>query len=105
MLEYLTDEVCNSLRANSGRNFTDRAIKEIAKAVSRSKKGAKAFFYHINGFISYLAKILSFEKRDPVKISSENYYIAANQIDEDKQIREQEKYLSEIEYSKQVSPE
>ena len=105
MLEYITGEVCNTLRSSSGKNFTDRAIKEIAKAVSRSKKGAKAFFYHINGFIAYLSKILRFEKRDPVKISSINYYITANLTEEERSIQEQEKYLSEIEYSQKVSPE
>lgn len=67
MLEYLTDDICNILRTRSGRNFTDRAIKEIAKAVSRSKQGSKAFFYHIKGFIAYLSKILRFEKRDTIK--------------------------------------
>jgi len=105
MLEHLTDEVCNTLRASSGKSFTDRAIKEIAKAVSRSRKGTKAFFYHINGFIAYLSKILRFEKRDPVKISSINYYITANFTEEERTIQEQEKYLSEIEYSQQVTPE
>jgi hypothetical protein len=105
LLEHLTDEMCSTLRSNSGRDFTDRAIREIAKAVSRSKKGSQAFFYHIKGFIAYLSKILHFEKRDPVKISSVNYYITANQTKEEKDIQKQEKYLSEIEYSLQVSPE
>ena len=75
MLEDLTEDMCELIRSNSGRNFTNRAIKEIAKAVSRSKKGSKAFFYHIKGFIAYLSKILRFEKRDPEKISGDNYYI------------------------------
>lgn len=105
MLEHLTDEICNTLRASSGKNFTDRAIKEIAKAVSKSKQGSKAFFYHIKGFIAYLSKILKFEKRDPIKISSINYYITANLTEEERTIQEQEKYLSEIEYSQQVTPE
>jgi hypothetical protein len=105
LLDYLTGEMCNTLRSNSGRDFTDRAIREIVKAVSRSKKGAKAFFYHIKGFVSYLAKILKFEKRDPVKISSTNYYITANQTSEEQEARKQEKYLTDIEYSLQVSPE
>jgi len=105
MLEYLTDEVCNTLRTSSGKSFTDRAIKEIAKAVARSKQGSKAFFYHIKGFIAYLSKILKFEKRDPVKISSINYYITGNLTEEERTIHKQEKYLSEIEYSQQVSPE
>ena len=62
--------MCSLIRTKCSKDFTNRAIREIAKAVSRSKKGAKAFFYHIKGFIAYLSKILTFEKRDPVKISS-----------------------------------
>ena len=104
-LDHLTDEMCSLIRTKCGKDFTNRAIREIAKAVSRSKKGAKAFFYHIKGFIAYLSKILTFEKRDPVKISSANYYITANQTDSEKEMREQERYLTDIEYSLQVSPE
>jgi hypothetical protein len=105
VLDHLTDEMCRQIRARCGKNYTDKAIREIAKAVSRSKKGAKAFFYHIKGFIAYLSKILTFEKRDPVKISGTNYYITANQTNEEQVMRKQEKYLSCIEYSLQVSPE
>ncbi|MDG1437292.1 MAG: hypothetical protein P8P83_05905 [Rickettsiaceae bacterium] len=105
MLEHLTEDMCQSIRSNCGRNFTNRAIKEIAKAVSRSKKGSKAFFYHIKGFIAYLSKILRFEKRDPEKVSGDNYYITSNLPEEEQDIQKQEKYLSEIEYSLQVSPE
>jgi hypothetical protein len=105
MLDHLTDEMCSTLRSSCGRDFTDRAIREIVKAVSRSKKGGAAFFYHIKGFIAYLSKILSFEKRDAVKANSTNYYIKANQTNEEQDIQKQEKYLSNIEYSLQVSPE
>ena len=105
VLDHLTDEMCSQIRIRCGKNYTDKAIREIAKAVSRSKKGAKAFFYHIKGFIAYLSKILTFEKRDPVKISGTDYYITANQTSEERAMREQEKYLTDIEYSLQVSPE
>ena len=105
VLDHLTDEMCSIIRTKCGKDFTNRAIREIAKAVSRSKKGAKAFFYHIKGVIAYLSKILTFEKRDPVKISSTNYYITANQTDSERETRKQEKFLTDIEYSLQVSPE
>jgi DNA-binding transcriptional regulator YhcF (GntR family) len=105
VLDHLTDEMCSLIRTKCGKSYTDKAIREIAKAVSRSKKGAKAFFYHIKGFIAYLSKILTFEKRDPVKISSTNYYITANQTSDEQVMSKQEKYLSCIEYSLQVSPE
>ena len=105
MLEYLTDEMCSLLRSNCGRDFTNRAIREIVKAVSRSRKGSRAFFYHIKGFIAYLSRILRFEKRDAEAISSNTYYIAANQTEEEREVQKQEKYLSKIENSLQVSPE
>jgi hypothetical protein len=105
LLEHLTDEMCSTLRSKCGKDYTDRAIREIAKAVSRSKKGAKAFFFHIKGFIAYLTKILTFEKRDSVKINDTNYYITVNQTNEEREIRKQEKYLTDVEYSLQVSPE
>ncbi len=53
----------------------------------------------------YLSKILRFEKRDPEKISGNNYYITSNQSEEEQDIQKQEKYLTELEYSLQVSPE
>tara|TARA_B110000503_G_scaffold35062_1_gene57379 strand:+ start:2359 stop:4134 length:1776 start_codon:yes stop_codon:yes gene_type:complete len=105
LLGHLTDEMCSTIRSNCGRDFTDKAIREIAKVVSKSKKGAKAFFYHIKGFVSYLSKILIFEKRDSVKTSDTNYYITANQTNEEREERKQEEYLTDVEYSLQVSPE
>ena len=105
LLEYLTDEMCNTVRSNSSREFTNKAIREIAKTVSKSKKGSKAFFYHVKGFISYLSKVLCYEKRNPVKIKSGSCNISANRNTEKKEIHEQEKYLNRSESSLKVSPE
>ena len=105
MVDHLNEEMCRLLRSKCGRNFTDRAIKEIAKAVSRTKKGMQALFKHISGFVAYMTQVLKYEKRNEITISGQDYYIKANQTDSEKEIKELEKYLSEIEYSLQVSPE
>lgn len=105
LFDHLTEEVCNILRSNSGRDFTNKAIREIAKSVSKSKKGSKALFYHIKGFIAYLSEILRFEKRDPVKISGDDYYISQNRSKVEKEEQKKESYLSSIEHSIQTSSE
>ena len=94
---YLTDEICEKLRSGSGRAFTNKAIKEITKAIAASDKGAQAFFYHINGLVAYLIPALIREKRCPEKTNSENYYTLAGMSEEDKLWHQHEKYLAEVE--------
>ena len=94
---YLTNEICERLRSGSGRAYTNRAIREIIKAIAVSEKGAKAFFYHINGVVAYLIPALIKEKRCPEKTSSENYYTLAGMSEEDKLWNQREKYLASIE--------
>ena len=98
---YLTDEICEKLRSGSGRAFTNKAIKEITKAIAASEKGSQAFFYHINGLVAYLIPALIREKRDPNKVGGENYYTLAGigMTAEDKLLHEKEKYLNETESS------
>lgn len=96
---YLTDELCEKLRSKSGKLFTNKAIREITKAIAASDKGSQAFFYHINGVVSYLIPALIREKRDPNKIGSESYYTTAGMTAEDKLLHEREKYLNETENS------
>jgi hypothetical protein len=94
---YLTDELCEKLRSKSGKLFTNKAIREITKAIAASEKGSMAFFQHINGVIAYLTPALANEKRDPNKIGSDSYYTVAGMTAEDKLLREREKYLNETE--------
>ena len=96
---YLTDELCETLRSKSGKLFTNKAIREITKAIAASEKGSQAFFYHINGVVSYMIPALIREKRDPNKIGSESYYTKAGMTAEDKLLHEREKYLNETENS------
>ena len=93
----MTNEICERLRSGSGRAYTNRAIREIIKAIAVSEKGAKAFFYHINGVVAYLIPALIKEKRCPEKTSSENYYTLAGMSEEDKLWNQREKYLASIE--------
>ena len=94
---YLTDEICEKLRSGSGRAFTNKAIKEITKAIAVSEKGSKAFFYHINGLVAYLIPALMREKRCPERTNSDNYYTLAGMSEKDKLWHEREKYLAEVE--------
>ena len=96
---YLTDEICKKLRSGSGRDFTNKAIREITKAIAASDKGSKAIFQHVNGIVAYLTPALANEKRDPNKISGEGYYTLAGMTEEDNQLHKQENYLNQIENS------
>ena len=94
---YLTDEICEKLRSGSSKAFTNRAIREITKAIAASERGRQAFFYHINGLVAYLIPALIREKRDPNKVGGENYYTLAGMTEEDKLWHQHEKYLAEVE--------
>jgi len=96
---YLTDELCEKLRSKSGKLFTNKAIREITKAIAASERGSQSFFHHINGVIAYLTPALANEKRDPNKIGSDSYYTVAGMTAEDKMLHEKEKYLNETENS------
>ena len=65
---YLTDEICEKLRSGSGRSFTNKAIREITKAIAASEKGSQTFFYHINGLVAYLIPALIREKETRIKL-------------------------------------
>ena len=96
---FLTDELCETLRSKSGKLFTNKAIREITKAIAASKKGSKAVFQHVNGIVAYLTPALIKEKRDPNKIGGEGYYTLAGMTEEDKQLHKQENYLNQVENS------
>lgn len=94
---YLTDELCETLRSNSGKLFTNQAIRQITKAIAASRKGKYVEFKHMNGIVSYLTTALANEKRKPNKIGNDSYYTLAGMTAEDKLLHEREKYLNEAE--------
>lgn len=99
----LNDEDFRMLQSKSGRDFTLNAMNEILKDVSRKKPDWSC--YSKKGFISYMSEILRCEKRDAVKISSEGFRINNNLTKEEKELKEMERFLSDIEYSLEISPE
>ena len=105
MQEYLTDELCQILRDKSGREFDNRAIKEITKGVAAKTQEKEAFFNHINGFTAYLAMILRHEKRQAYQTNTEGFYTLAGISEETKQIQKRENYLDKIERYEGREPE
>ena len=99
MKSYLTDLLCSELRSKSGREFSNKAISEIAQNIAN--KGSEVFFMHINGFIRYMTDVLKNEKRDAVQTSNDNFYIKANkkpeELIEHREQAEMHKYLNQVE--------
>ena len=99
----LSKEDGNVLQSLSGRDFSLNAMNEIL--LDMSKRLADPSFFSKKGFIGYMVQAFKHEKRDAVAISNENFKIRANQTESEQEIQIQEKYLTELEYSLQVSPE
>lgn len=99
----LTQEDCSMLQSLSGREFSLNAMNEILRDMS--KRLSDRVFHGKKSFFNYMAKAFTYEMRDSVKISNENFKIRSNQSEEEKIRKEQEEYLAEIENSLQVSPE
>ena len=99
----LSEEDCSILQRNSGREFSLNATNEIL--LDMSKRLGDKSFYSKQSFINYMAKCLSYEMRDAVKINNTNFRIRANQSKEEREATTEEKYLNKLEYSLQVSPE
>jgi hypothetical protein len=70
-----------------------------------SKRLTDRIFNSRKGFLSYMSTALRYEMRDAVKTSNENFKIKANLSSEQSRAEEIENYLTEIEYSTQVSTE
>lgn len=99
----LAKEDGDQLRNSSGREFSLNAMNEILLDMSR--KLTEPEFRTKKGFLSYMSKAFTYEMRDVVKTSNETFKIKANLDSEDSRIEEIESYLTEIEYSTQVTPE
>lgn len=99
----LTEQDYNELRSRSGREFTLNAMNEILKDISKKLNSPE--FWSKKGFISYMSKCFKYEMRNPEQISGESFRIKSAMSKEELDYREKEKYLEEIEYSLQVSPE
>ncbi len=99
----LSKEDCSELQSLSGRDFSFNATNEILHDMS--KRLTYRVFNSRKGFLSYMSKALRYEMRDAVKTSNESFKIKANLNSEESRAEEIENYLTEIEYSTQVSPQ
>ena len=82
----------------SRRDFSLTAVNEIL--LKLSKNYPQHSFPTKRAFISYMRKVLVYEMRDAVKISSPNFKLNCNK---DKQEMEYHRYLEKVETSRDVS--
>jgi hypothetical protein len=99
----LSESDAKSLQSRSGREFSSNAMNEIL--LDMSKRVKDRWFKSKKGFLSYMSLVFKHEMRDAVKVNTESFKIRANQTPEEITARAQEEFLSQIEYSLQVSPE
>ncbi len=99
----LSEEDCKKLRELSGRNFTDKGINEIAKGMIPKVKHA-SFKFKL-GFVSYFSPALRQEARPEELVNRDDFDGTFNYGKVLNQQNRQEKYLRELEYSLDTSPE
>jgi DNA-binding Lrp family transcriptional regulator len=99
----LNQDDCYKLQTASGREFNLNAMNEIL--LNMSKRLPDRSFYSHKGFISYMTKAFTYEKRDAVKINNDTFKISANKSHEQIRTEEIEKYLDETESSVWITPE
>ena len=99
----LSEEDCSILQTTSGRQFSLNAMNEIL--LDMSKRLGDRDFNSKKTFLSYMSKCLSYEMREAVKINNTSFKIRANISGVERIAYAQEKYLTALEYSLQVSPE
>ncbi len=81
-----------------GRDFTIIAVNEIL--LKLSKRYTQHRFPSKEAFMSYMGKVLSYEMRDAVQISSVDFKLNCNRNEQEVA---QQRYLEEIEYNADTS--
>ena len=99
----LNKDDCYKLQSLSGREFSLNSMNEIL--LDMSKRLTDRYFKSRKAFLSYMGKVFCHEKRDAIKINNDNFKIRNNQTLEEIEDKEREKYLSNIEESKEISSE
>jgi len=93
----LSQPETKKLQALCGREFSGNAINEIL--FSMSKRLTDRYFRSKKAFMNYMAKALTYEMRDAVKISNETFRIRSNMNADQIMKQQQEAFLSRIEES------
>ena len=99
----LNKDDCYKLQSLSGREFSLNSMNEIL--LDMSKRLTDRCFKSKKAFLSYMGKVFCHEKRDAIKINNDNFKIRNNQTIEEIEAEEREKYLANIELSKEISSE
>jgi hypothetical protein len=99
----LNKDDCYKLQSLSGREFSLNSMNEIL--LDMSKRLTDRYFKSKKAFLSYMGKVFCHEKRDAVKINNDNFKIRNNLTLEEIEAEEREKYLTNIELSKEISSE
>jgi DnaA N-terminal domain len=97
----LNKDDCCKLQSLSGREFSLNSMNEIL--LDMSKRLTDRYFKNKKAFLNYMGKVFCYEKRDAVKINNDNFKIRNNQTIEEIEAEEREKYLANIELSKEIS--
>lgn len=77
MLPLIDPVTCDELRSKSGRPFSDNFITQLVLKMSKNPKITASFDYK-NGFITYMARALRYEKHDAIKTGNINFTFKAN---------------------------
>lgn len=106
MHDLLDTEICNELRSNSGRDFSNNFISQRILSFIK-KPNITASFKTKQGFISYMTSVLQREFHDATKTSGAQFRLRVNLTAEDRQYNAQEKFLNSVEQIAitQVCPE
>lgn len=105
MHQLLDQAIFDELRSKSGREFSNNFIAQRVLAMSKKQALVSRNFKTRQGFIGYMACVLRNELHDSVKTGSVDFRLLANITATDRAYQEQERFLTEIENSRQVSPE
>jgi len=106
MVPLIDDVICDKLRAECGRNFSNNFIKQRTMSMGIKPDLDYVHFNSMAGYIGYMGKALTYELHDAVKTEYEGFTLVANLTAEDMLWKQKERYLAEVEETaiRHVSP-
>ncbi|RYE05147.1 MAG: hypothetical protein EOP33_07345 [Rickettsiaceae bacterium] len=97
----LSEEEAEVLRKTSGREFNLNFINQLLLKLAKSRPNNGFFTKDL--FMSYMAKVLTYELHQAVTANNEGFKFKAVVTEETINNKHQEQYLEEVEYSKDTS--
>lgn len=99
----LSKEDVSTLQVKSGREFDANFVNQLL--LKMSKKYPSRVFCSKAAVLSYVAKLLTFELRDAVKVSNVSNGSFTFMVNQDQEAKREEEYLAEVENSCDTSYE